>query len=375
MLRAQTLRFTEGNRVEVFDDGAAGLAAMHEAIQGARREVHLETYILRADATGLRFLRALETAARRGVDVRLLFDALGSRALDRNVLWPLRRAGAQLAEFNPPSRWLPRFAPRRRDHRKILVVDGRTAFVGGLNLGDEYVSREGDQPAWRDAHLRVVGPAVRDLDAVFLESWFRADAGDLEWGTLLGDEPPASGDTRCAVLADGPVYRRRRMRELLISALGEARQRVLLVSPYFAPGRRVLRALERAGERGVTVELLLAGRTDHPVLRRGARAFVPRLAERGVRVFEDTRRMMHAKVAVFDDDFAVVGTSNLDRQSFDHSYEVNLILEGHGVPDAIRARFGSDLAMASPVDAETLAVRGLLERCIDWLCARVLRFV
>jgi cardiolipin synthase len=171
MLRARTLRFTEGNQVEVFDDGAAGLAAMHEAIQAARRKVHLETYILRADETGLRFLRTLETAARRGVDVRLLFDALGSRGLDRDVLWPLRRAGAQLAEFNPPSRWLPRFAPRRRDHRKILVVDGRTGFVGGLNLGDEYASREGDQPAWRDAHLRVVGPAVRDLEAVFLESW------------------------------------------------------------------------------------------------------------------------------------------------------------------------------------------------------------
>jgi cardiolipin synthase len=183
------------------------------------------------------------------------------------------------------------------------------------------------------------------------------------------------GDTRCAILADGPAYRRRRMRELLISALDEARARVLLVSPYLAPGHRVLAALERAGERGVAVDLLIAGLTDHPVLRRGARSFVPRLAARGVRIFEDTQRMMHAKVAVFDDDFAIVGTSNLDRQSFDHSYEVNVILEGSGLANAMRERFSSNLPEAARLDVEMLARRGPLERLVDWLAAQLLRFV
>jgi cardiolipin synthase len=165
------------------------------------------------------------------------------------------------------------------------------------------------------------------------------------------------------------------MRDLLISALDEARERVLLVSPYFAPGRRVLDALERAGERGVAIELLLAGRTDHPILRRGARSFMPRLERRGVRVCEVTRHMMHAKVAVFDDDFAIVGTSNLDRQSFDHSYEVNLILEGARAAESIRSRFRFDLDQAALVDADSLAARGPLERLVDWLCARVLRLI
>lgn len=375
MLRARALRFTEGNRVVAFDNGAEGLDAMLASIGTAKRYVHLETYILRSDTTGARFIDALAERAEAGVDVRLLFDSLGSRGLDRRSLTPLRSAGGQVAEFNPPSRWIPDFAPRRRDHRKILVVDGRCAYVGGLNLGDEYAAKNGDRPAWRDAHLRLEGPAVRDLDAVFLESWFRADAGDLAWDTLLSSEPAPVGDTRCAILADGPAYRRRRMRELLISALDEARARVLLVSPYLAPGHRVLAALERAGERGVAVDLLIAGLTDHPVLRRGARSFVPRLAARGVRIFEDTQRMMHAKVAVFDDDFAIVGTSNLDRQSFDHSYEVNVILEGSGLANAMRERFSSNLPEAARLDVEMLARRGPLERLVDWLAAQLLRFV
>jgi cardiolipin synthase len=375
MLASRALRFTEGNRVHVFDNGADGLDAMLAAIAGAKTRVHLETYILRSDATGRRFLRELTRRAGEGVHVRLLYDALGSRSLDRRALEPLRRAGGQVAAFNPPSRWLPRFAPRRRDHRKILTVDGRQAFVGGLNVGDEYAARVGGEPEWRDAHLRVGGPVVRDLDAVFLESWFRADAGDLAWDALLGEEPAPAGDARCAVLADGPAYRRRRMRDLLISALDEAERRVLLVSPYFAPGRRVLDALERARERGIEIDLLMAGRTDHPVLRRGARATVWRLAERGVRVFEEVRHMMHAKVAVFDDDFAIVGTSNLDRQSFEHSYEVSVILEGGEVSDDVRARFARELSEAQPVDLDALGQRGPLERGVDALCALLLRFV
>jgi cardiolipin synthase len=385
LLRGRALRFTSGNRVEVFDNGADGLAAMTRAIEGARQSVHLETYILRSDETGRALLAALEARARSGAEVRLLYDSLGSRALDRRALVPLRRAGGAVEEFNPMIRWLPELAPRRRDHRKILVVDGRIAFVGGLNVGNEYAERRGGwpdgEPEWRDAHLSIEGPAVPDLEVVFLEGWWRArgNGSDGEAGAapLPATEPATArvGSVRCAVLADGPHYHRRRMRELVVSALDEAESRVLLVSPYFAPGRRVLAALEQAGERGVTVDLLLAGRTDHPLLRRGARSFVPRLAARGVRVFEDDQRMMHAKVAVFDDDFAIVGTSNLDRQSLEHSYEVNVVMEGEGVPAEIRQRFTPDPSCATPVDLALLAQRGPFERWVDWLCALLLRLV
>ncbi len=379
LIRDRSLRFTEGNRVDLYDTGREGLAAMLAAIESARRRIHLETYILHSDATGLRFLGALERRARAGVEVRLLYDGLGSFGLAESALEGLRAAGGDVVAFNPLSRFWPRFAPRRRDHRKILVVDGKLAFTGGLNIGDEYVSglgaseRDGE---WRDAHVRVEGPCVRDLEAVFLESWFRADGPALAWHALLETENPRVGDVRCAVLSDGPSHRRRRMRELLISALREAEREVRLVSPYFAPGRRVLELLAEASARGVQVVLLLAGnRTDHPSLRRASHAVLPRLLERGVRVHEYDGDMMHAKLACFDQSWAIVGSSNLDRQSFEHNYEVNLVIEDADVAKRLRDRIDADLSRARPVDLDSLARRGLVERLLDRLAAVLLRWL
>ncbi len=376
LTRAHDLRFTDGNRIALFDTGRAGLGAMLDTIDTASERVHLETYILRADETGQRFLEALTGRARQGVAVRLLYDAVGSRGLHDSSLEELRGVGADVIAFNRLGRLYTKFAPRRRDHRKILVVDGRVAFTGGLNIGNEYYGGLGDaRLGWRDAHVRVEGPAVRDLEAVFLESWFRADGPGLVWNDFLDRAPPACGDTRCAVLADGPVYRRRRTRALLISALGDATATAGLTSPYFAPGRRVLEALASAGQRGVRVDLLLAGVSDHPVLRRAARASFPGLLRAGVRVFEYERTMMHAKAAVFDDSVAVIGTSNLDRQSFERSYEVNLVIANGDVPRQLHRNFERDCGLARPIDESTLASRGVVERGLDALASVLARFM
>jgi len=367
------LRFTEGNRVALHHQGRDALEAMLETAASARRRIHLETYILRADTTGRRFLDLLQARAAAGVEVRLLYDAFGSLGLDEGAVQRLRRVGGEVVAFNPLRRFYPRWAPRRRDHRKILTVDGRVAFAGGLNIGDEYWGASGE--GWRDTQVRVEGPAVRDLDAVFLESWFRADGPLLPWHELLDSAPEKCGDVRCAVVPDGPTYRRRRMRELLLAALRSSVEEVRIASPYFAPGRRVLRALAEAAERGVAVDLLWAGRTDHPVLRRAARALLPRLLPSGVRIYEYKASIMHAKVALFDERWAIVGSSNLDRQSFEHSYEVNLVLEGGDVAEQVALAFERDIEISEPVDSERLARRGWLERMVDRLAALLLRVV
>ena len=372
LAQSHRLRFTSGNRVQVFSHGAEGLEAMHEAIVSARKRIHLETYILRADATGTRFLDALRERVAAGVAVRVLYDAVGSRGLAESALEPLRHAGADVVAFNPLRRVWPDFAPRRRDHRKILVIDGQRAFTGGLNIGDEYAHGLGDDDGWRDTHVRVEGPVVRDLEAVFLESWFRADGPDIHWQDVLTRTPEPAGDVRCAVLADGPNYPRRRMRDFLVGALAESAREVILETPYFAPGRRVLRALSAAAHRGASIDLVLAGRTDHPILRRAARAVLPQLLERGIRVHEYERAMMHAKVGVFDGNWAFVGTSNLDRQSFEHSYEVNLILEGGDVTLQLQSTFAADLEGSRRVDGEALAGRGFAERALDRFAALLL---
>lgn len=374
--RSHALRFTNGNEVDLYEEGRTGLEAMLDAIAAARDRVHLETYIFRADRTGGRFLDALVDRARAGVEVRLLFDAFGSLGLPDASLNPLRESGADVVAFNPIGRWPFSGRFRRRDHRKILAVDGAVAFVGGLNIGDEYVhGLEAGDALWRDAHARVRGPVVRDLEAVFLESWFRADGPDLPWQRFLEQVPPRSGNVRCAVLTDGPVYRRRRARDLIVGALETATKTAMLESPYFAPGRRVLDALADASRRGIEIDLLLAGKTDHPVLRRAVRSIVPRLLRAGVRVHEYHAAVMHAKTAIFDGQWALLGTSNLDRQSFEHSYEVNLVVEGGEIPRRLRARFEKDVADAKRIDERWLAERGLLERVLDRLSALLLPWI
>lgn len=365
----EILRFRGGHRVELFHRGREVIESMLEAIDSAEHHIHLETYILRTDPTGLRVLSRLEAKAREGVSVRLIVDAVGSRGLDRRVLARLRNADVEIADYNPPSRWLWRFKPRQRDHRKILLIDGRVGFLGGLNIGDEYVTEDANGRTWRDAHVRLEGPALTELQALFLENWFRCGEESFEWRSLLTREDSTPGDQCVAILADGPMYRRRRLRSFFLDELRRAESHVLLVSPYFAPGTRVLDELAAASDRGVKVELLIAGQSDHPILQRAVRELVPRLARRGVRVFEDHHRMMHAKLAVFDDRLAVVGTSNLDRQSLDHSAEVNAVFDDKRVASWILEHFGTHVDDVTPIDPARLARRSFWTRWIDRIAA------
>jgi len=375
-LRTDDVHFTDGNAIELFADGAAGLSAMLDAIEGATKRIHLETYILRSDETGARFLRALAQRARAGVGVRLLFDGFGSLGLDAAALSDLRAAGGDAVAFNPLTRLYPRWAPRRRDHRKILVVDGEVAFTGGLNIGDEYLRGASFQgrtrSPWRDSHVRVTGPVVRMLEAVFLESWFRADGPDLPWAEAA--EPraaPVSGES-VAVLADGPTYHRRRLRDLLIAALERSRHHVRLVTPYFVPGIRLREALAATAARGVVVELLIAGYVDHPVVRWAAHGVLPHLLDRGVRVYEHERSMMHAKAAVFDETLAVLGTSNLDRQSLQHSYEVNLIVTGGAFPGRLSTLLQEDMRASRSITDAALRDLSCFERLRNRMAAFLL---
>jgi len=369
--RRAPLRFHEGCAVEVYHEGVPALEAMEKAIRDARERVHLETYIFRGDRTGRRFVEALAERARAGLRVRVLCDGFGARGADDGLFEELCEAGGDVVFFNPLGRIIGRRPLRRRDHRKLLVVDGRVAFVGGLNIGDEYAAAGG----WRDTHLRVQGPVVRQLDAVFVEGWLRADGPGSPMLEILDDPVEAAGSLRCAVLADGPTYRRRRTRRLVLEGLAAARERVAFASPYFAPGLRVLEAITRAAARGVRVDLLLAGKTDHPVLRHAARSFLPRLLARGVHVYEYEPAMMHAKVALFDGRRALIGTANLDRQSLRHSYEVSLVIDDRDFCRQLEERLVVDFAHSKRWTLQRLEHRSWLERLVDRVCALLLPFV
>ncbi len=381
VLRRPELRIEPGHRVALTATGRAGLDAMFQAIAAAHTRIDLEIYILRDDDTGRRLLATLEARARDGVAVRLLVDGVGSFALPDAALDPLRAAGGDARRFFSILERLRAWRLRNSDHRKLMVVDERVAFVGGLNVGDEYAaSLPDDSAAWRDALVRLEGPGVARVAGAFRESWARARPG--HWRRrrprrVAGRPGPAlaTGGLRVGVLCDGPLYRRRRMRELVIDALTNARNEVLLVTPYFLPGRALLRAIEAAATRGVAVTLVTAGASDHPLLRRAMRRLLPRLLGSGVRIFEDEGRMLHAKAIAVDDHFAVLGSSNLDRQSLRHAYELNLVFDAAEVAQWIVDHFGPRAGALQEVTKAALARRGFVERCADALAGWVGRLI
>jgi len=352
-----------GNGVRIFDDNATCFEAQLAAIETARRSVDLEVYIFRPDCLGGRFLAALTRAARRSVAVRLLVDGVGAFSLDRRDVRALERSGGQFLRFLPVLRPRLRPAINFRLHRKLLVVDDRTCFLGSLNVGDELVARS---PRWRELHARIDGPAALAARETFDADWLFA-GGSFPPDREAEPVPPA-GDEVVQIFASGPTEKTSATSRVLFAAIAGAREEVLVATPYFVPGRELLAALEAAALRGARVRIALPGRNDLGLVQAAARYFVPWLRESGVQVSTLPGEMLHAKAAVIDRKVAVVGSANLDRRSLDLSFELNAMFFGGASVERTRA---SVLAILSESVPYGVSPRTLPGRLID-ACARVL---
>ncbi|MCA9772616.1 MAG: cardiolipin synthase [Myxococcales bacterium] len=345
-----------GNRVDVLLDAADTYAALEAAIEGARHHVHLSYYIFRADETGLRFLKLLARKASEGVEVRLLVDGWGSSELGDPQVAPLVQAGGRFAVF-APVRWLVR-APtlNLRNHRKIVVVDGRIGFTGGLNIGDEYRGKLARRGPWRDTHLRVEGPATARLQEIFAEDWFYAADEDLARHAYFPRPEPA-GPSAVQIIESGPDESAEQIHRALFVAVTQAKERVWMTNPYFVPDRALLVAFETAARRGVDVRLLLPGRSDSPLTFHAGRGFYPFLLEAGCKVYEYTHGMLHSKTMVVDGCWSTVGSANMDRRSFALNFEANAIIHDVAVNRRLAEVFERDLLDARPAT---------LPRSTDW---------
>ncbi len=358
---------SEGNELELYAGGVDAFEAKREAILAAKRHVHAEYFIVQNDATGRDFVDLLCEKARGGVEVRLLVDALGSRRAGP-LLNALRRAGGRAAEFLPPRIRGGGVMPGLRNHRKILVCDGQVAFTGGLNIGDEYVNKSPRFPSWRDTHARVRGPAVLALQRVFAEDWdFAAD--EMLTGDNYFPEPFEKGAERVQVVWSGPDQDDNATRETFFTAMTSARRHLWIATPYLVPDGALLTALRSAALRGVDVRILTQSwPPDHWISHWAGRYFWEELLVSGVRIFEYTGGMMHAKVMIADGAWASMGTANLDVRSIRLNFEVNLHLHSLGTVERLEADFRRDLRASREVHLGTFRRRPLRHHFAENLC-------
>jgi len=354
--------FAGGNDVEILVDGPATFQSLFSGIEAARDYLLVEFYIIRDDGTGRELVDRLARKAREGVDVYLLYDEIGSYGLPDGFMDPLEEAGGHVCAFGSGRKVGKRLQLNFRNHRKIVVADGRQVWVGGLNVGDEYSGRKEGQPPWRDTHARIQGPAVAQFQLGFFEDWYWMSTalphreGPWEWA------PPEHGSVPVLGVLSGPSDPVETASLMVQELLQGARERVWITTPYFVPDDQVLSAMKLAVFRGVDVRVLIPERTDSTVIYLAEFAFLESLLSTGVRIFRYGPRFLHAKSILVDRSFGVVGTVNFDNRSFRLNFEVTAIAADREVAARLEKVFEEDFGEARVVTRQELTERSLILR-------------
>ena len=370
-----------GNQVTLLFDGPQTMHAMEDAIRHAKHSIHLETYIFDQDAMGLRFAKLLMERQRAGVTTRIIYDAVGTLNTPQAFFEQLRAAGIRLHAFNPinPLQLNGPWLPNNRDHRKILVVDGKLAFTGGVNISAAYSTgslfRSKKRTAlanvgWRDTHLRLQGPAVSVLQAVFLKTW-NAHKRNTTSGADAGLFPTLrpAGNTTVRVLASEPNGQAEIYAAYLV-AIAAARKSIHITSAYFVPDGAMLGALLQAVQRGVEVRLILPGvQEGGGLVFYASQALFERMLEGGIHIHQMQVAVLHAKTAVMDGKWSTVGSTNLDTRSFLHNSEINVVMQGETFGTTMEAAFAEDLRNTREVLSSAWKERPLKDRVKEWLAS------
>ena len=362
--------FTAGNRLELLIDGTATFDAIFSAVESAEHYLLIQFFIVHDDLLGRELKTRLAEKARQGVAVVFLYDEIGSHHLPTTYIGDLEAAGVRVSGFKTTRGRGNRFQLNFRNHRKIVVVDGQVAFVGGHNVGDEYLGRSRRFGHWRDTHLRISGPAVRNVQLSFLADWYWATGQPLELNWR-----PRSPDTGAvsdvAVIASGPSDDRETCSLMFVHAINCATKRFWLASPYFVPDGAVLEALQLAALRGVDVRILLPLKPDHRVVYLASFWFIRRMTMPNIRFFRYAPGFLHQKVMLVDDTLAAVGTANADSRSFRLNFEITIIGACRQFADDVQRMLIKDFQRSRLVTTDDYHRRNVLFK-LGVKCSRLL---
>lgn len=357
MLSNNKSALTEFNHIEILIDGTNTFPAMFRAIEEAKRYIHLEFYRFESDILGMKFCDALSEKAKMGVKVRIIYDDVGSWSLSNKIVRQMQESGVEIYPFMPVRfPWLTSKI-NFRNHRKILVVDGSSGFVGGLNIADKYLHGLRDIGKWRDTHLLIKGEAVGALNSVFKVDWYFVsdillpdEQGNFSFGTI---------PDRCwmQVASSGPDSDWANIMQVYFSAIATARKSIYISTPYFSPDESILNALLTAALSGVDVMMLLPGKSDSPVAYWNTMSYITELLEAGVKVYLFNDGFNHSKYIIVDNVFSSVGSANVDMRSFELNFEIAALIYDEEFAGRLIKVFNSDLARSSRVDISVWAGR------------------
>lgn len=363
-----TTPFTRGNSSKLLIDGEQTFEAIFDGIDSAEEYVLVQFYIIHDDRIGTEFQKRLIAAAKRGVRVYLIYDDIGSHKLPSSYVDELCQAGVSVSSFSGQRTWIARFRLNFRNHRKIVVVDGVRGFMGGLNVGDEYLSRDEKIGFWRDTHVEIRGPAVLGLQYSFLRDWYygKEQFPEVSWEPQLQEL-----NQTALVLASGPADQLETCGLLFTHAIESSEKRVWIASPYFVPDGRVLGALQLAALRGVDVRVLMPRKSDSVLFKYVPYAYFPEAERAGVEIYLYEKGFMHQKVMLVDDDYAVVGTANFDNRSFRLNFEITYMVNCKDACSAVEKMLEEDFSHSTQLHKEDLDGRKFSVR-LATQCTRLL---
>lgn len=369
-LEESGVRLTQNNRLTILPSGREKFADLFEHIRGARHHVHLEYFNFRNDSISALLFDLLAQRAAEGVEVRALFDAFGNLSNDSPIgarlLDSLRGRGIQIHKFDPINfPWINHALSR--DHRKIVVIDGRTGYLGGMNVADYYIEGKPKIGAWRDMHCRIEGQAVQELQRLFIEMWHKTTGQALGGEALFPEGSYSPADTTVlAIVERTPGTEPSLLRRAYVHAIASADSLVRIINPYFVPTRSITRALREALERGVRIEIMTSSRSDIPFTPDAMLHKLRRLAKRGAQVHLYTDGFHHSKVMTVDRSFSTLGSLNLNSRSLRYDYEANVFIFDSLSTARLDSLYDADLPSSVPLDDAYWGRRSLWHKFVGW---------